>query len=77
MKNIIAAGLAAIAAMYAINAVAQETDEVADDTTQGSDMYLEEIRVTCEAEAAGLPDAQAYIEECINNMKQSFTGAQE
>lgn len=77
MKNMISAGLAAIAAVYAINAIAQETDEGVDDTGQGSEMYLEEIRVTCEAEAAGLPDAQAYIEECINNMKQSFTSEQE
>ena len=77
MKKMIAAGLAAIAALYAINAVAQEADESGADTAHGSDMYLEEIRVACEAEAAGIPDAQAYIEECINNMKQSFTDAQD
>ena len=77
MKDMIAAGFAAIAAFYAINSLAQETDQDGQDTAQGSDMYLEEIRAACEAEAAGLPDAQAYIETCVNDMRQSFSGAQD
>ena len=77
MKYMIAGVLAVSAALHTVNAVAQEADDSATDTSQDSEIYLEEIRIACEGEAVGLPDAQDYIEQCINNMKQSFTSAQE
>lgn len=77
MKYMIAGALSVIAALHVVNAVAQEPDDSAADTSQDSEMYLEQIRAACETEAVGLPDAQDYIEQCISNMKQSFTGAQE
>jgi hypothetical protein len=77
MKELIVTGLAAIAALHTVNAIAQQPDEDAAGTAQDSEIYLEEIRVACEAEAAGLPDAEQYINECIKSMKQSFTDAQD
>ena len=77
MKNSITAGLTAIAALCTVNAIAQEPDDSVAGTVQDSEMYLEEIRIACEAEAAGLPDAHNYIEQCIKNMQQGFAGAQD
>ncbi|MGB5276909.1 MAG: hypothetical protein WBO73_15075 [Gammaproteobacteria bacterium] len=76
MKAIIIPVLASITALSTMNSFAQEPDDT-DSATQESDMYLKEIRRTCEAEAAGLPDAEAYIRDCINTMKQSFTDQQD
>jgi hypothetical protein len=77
MKTFISISLASITALYTLNAIAQEPEDTGSSSAQDTEMYIEEIRRTCEAEAAGLPDAEAYISECINNMKQSFTGQQD
>jgi len=74
MKAIITLSLASVTALYTMNTFAQEPEDTGSSSAQDSEMYTEEIRRTCEAEAAGLPDAEAYIRECVNNMKQSFTG---
>ena len=75
MKAMITTGLATIAALYIVTAGTQERDDSGAGTSQGGEIYLGEIRVACEAEATGLVDQQNYIEQCIKNMKQSFTGA--
>ena len=77
MKNIVTAGLVSIVAFHSINAIAQEAENLPEDTFQENEMYLEEIRIACEAEAAGLPDAQDYFDQCVRAMKQSFSGAQD
>lgn len=77
MKTNITAALVAIAALYATQTNAQDAGDTDGSTAQESEMYLEEIKRTCQAEADGLPDAEAYISECIKNMKQSFSGSQE
>ena len=77
MKAIVIFIVASLTVLYSLNTIAQETGEAGNDDAQDSQMYLEEIRSTCEAEAAGLPDAEAYIRECINNMMQSFANPQE
>ena len=74
MNDSITAGLAVIATLYAVNALAQETDNNTAATAQDSEIYLEEIRTACEAEAAGLLDAQDYIEQCVKDLTKSFTG---
>jgi len=74
MKTFISISLVSITALCTLNALAQEPEDTGSSSAQDSEMYIEEIRRTCEAEATGLPDAEAYISECINNMKQSFTG---
>lgn len=52
---------------------AEEADNTSVDVTTDSDAYLEEIKATCEAEAEGLPDANDYVINCIEAMKQSFS----
>jgi hypothetical protein len=61
-----------IAALSAPNLLAEKAENTAADISTDSDAYLEEIKTTCEAEAAGLPDADDYIKDCIEAMKQSF-----
>ena len=77
MKAIITLSIASLAALYTMDLLAQEAGDTDNNVAQDSDIYVEEIRSTCEAEAAGLPDAEAYIRECINNMMQSFANPQE
>lgn len=77
MKAVITIMLASVTVLYSLHGSAQEAEETADSSGQGSEMYLDEIRSTCEAEAAGLPDADAYIRECIDSMKKSFSGQQD
>lgn len=54
------------------NLFAEEAENTIIDVAKDSDIYLEEIKTTCQAEAAGLPDADDYIKNCIEIMKESF-----
>jgi hypothetical protein len=76
MTAIITLLLAPITTLYTMNTFAKEPEDTGS-STQDSEMYLKEMRRTCKAEAAGLPDAEAYIRDCINSMKQSFTTQQD
>ena len=77
MKDIITVGLVTIATLFALGAAAQEPDDGAYRTPEDSEMYQDEIRVACEAEAIGLPDAQEYVAQCIKAMTQGFAGEQD
>ena len=77
MRDLIAAGVVSIASLLAVNAAAQAPDETPQEATQETEMYVDEIRTACEAEAVGLADAQDYIRQCMKDMQQSFTGAQD
>ena len=72
MKAVFTIQLIMIAALSPVNGFAQESLDPAENAREDGEMYLDEIRATCEAEAAGLPDAQAYVAECIRNLKRSF-----
>ena len=77
MKAIITLILALTTVLFTLHSSAQEADDTGGSSDQGSEMYLDEIRSTCEAEAAGLPDAEAYIRDCVESMKKSFSGQQD
>jgi hypothetical protein len=62
-----------IAAQASPNLFAEEAENTSVDVSTDSDAYLEEIKATCEAEAEGLPDADDYVRNCIEAMKQSFS----
>ncbi len=78
MKTVSIAG-ACILALCATPAFAVEADNAESEAAvkQESEMYLNEIRATCEAEAEGLPDAEEYVRNCINMMKQEFSESQQ
>ena len=73
MKIVLPLIVLLIAAQASPNLFAEESENLPVDATTDSDAYLEEIKATCEAEAAGLPDADEYIKDCIEAMKQSFS----
>jgi len=73
MKTILPFIFLFIAAQVSPNLFAEEAENSSVDVSTDSDAYLEEIKATCEAEAAGLPDADDYIKNCIEAMKQSFS----
>jgi len=73
MKTISSLIFLFIAAQASANLFAEEAENTPVDASTDSDAYLEEIKATCEAEAAGLPDAEDYIKNCIKAMKQSFS----
>ena len=78
MKRVSIAG-ACILALCAAQAFAAEGDNAEPEAAveQESELYLNEIRTTCEAEAEGLPDAEEYVRNCINMMKQEFSASQQ
>jgi hypothetical protein len=73
MKTISSLIFLFIAAQASTNLFAEEAENIPAEASTDSDAYLEEIKATCEAEAAGLPDADDYIKNCIEAMKQSFS----
>lgn len=73
MKTIASLIILLAAALAAPNLFAEEAENTTADVTTDSDAYLEEIKATCEAEAVGLPDADDYVKNCIEAMKQSFS----
>ena len=73
MKTISSLIFLFIAAQASPNLFAEEAENTPVDASTDSDAYLEEIKATCEAEAAGLPDADDYVKNCIEAMKQSFS----
>jgi hypothetical protein len=73
MKTLLSLILLFIAAQASPNLFAEDAENTTGDVAIDSDAYLEEIKATCEAEAAGLPDADDYIKNCIEAMKQSFS----
>ena len=73
MKTISPLIVLCIAAQAAPNLFAEEIENTPVDDAKDSEVYLNEIKATCEAEAAGLPDADDYVKNCIENMKQSFS----
>jgi ribosomal protein L7/L12 len=73
MKTISSLIILFIAAQASPNLFAEEAENTPVDAYTDSDAYLEEIKATCEAEAAGLPDAEDYVKNCIKAMKQSFS----
>ncbi len=73
MKIVLPLIVLLIAAQASPNLFAEESENLPVDVSTDSDAYLEEIKATCEAEAAGLPDADEYIKDCIEAMKQSFS----
>ena len=62
-----------IAALAAPNLFAQEIEKTSVETNDDSAVYLEQIIVTCKAEAEGLPDAEEYEKQCIEMLKESFS----
>lgn len=62
-----------MALQNAPNLFAEEVENTIIDVARDSDIYLEEIKTTCQAEAAGLPDADDYIKNCIEIMKDNFS----
>lgn len=62
-----------ITAQASPNLFAEEAENTPVDVSTDSDAYLEEIKATCEAEAEGLADANDYVNNCIEAMKQSFS----
>ena len=73
MKTILSLIFLFIAAQASPNLFAEEAENTPADASIDSDAYLEEIKATCEAEAVGLPDADDYVKNCIEAMKQSFS----
>ena len=73
MKTILPLIVLFFAAQASPNLFAEEAENTSVDISTDSDAYLEEIKATCEAEAAGLADADDYVENCIEAMKQSFS----
>jgi len=73
MKTILSLIVLFITAQTSPNLFAEEAETTSYGVSTDSDAYLEEIKATCEAEAAGLPDADDYIKNCIESMKQSFS----
>ncbi len=73
MKTISTLIILLIAAQASPNLFAEEAENTPVDITTDSDAYLEEIKATCEAEAEGLADADEYVKNCIEAMKQSFS----
>jgi len=73
MKTILPFIFLFIAAQASPNLFAEEAENTSVDVSTDSDAYLEEIKATCEAEAVGLPDADDYVRNCIETMKQSFS----
>lgn len=72
----------ALTILFTSPIIAEETDYVEpaqveniqfEQNSSDSELYLEEIKMTCHSEAAGLDDADAYIRECIANMKKNFS----
>lgn len=62
-----------LSTLFITDALAEESAEQASYSAQDADMYIEEIRSTCMAEAEGMDEAETYISECIKNMKLGFT----
>jgi hypothetical protein len=73
MKTISTLIVLFIVAQASPNLFAEEAENTSADVTLDSDAYLDEIKATCEAEAAGLPDEDDYVKNCIEAMKQSFS----
>ena len=81
MKTIHSLLIVALSALFASPIIAEETDYVEPtqveniqvETISDSEIYLEEIKMTCRSEAAGLADEEAYVKECIENMKKNFS----
>ena len=73
MKTILPLIVLFIAAQASSNLFAEEAENTSVDISTDSDAYLEEIKATCEAEAVGLADADDYVKNCIQAMKQSFS----
>ena len=73
MKTALSLLVLFIAVQASPNLFAEEAENTTEDVTKDSDAYLEEIKASCEAEAAGLSDAEDYIKNCIEIMKQSFS----
>ena len=82
MKAIHAPLIIALSVLFVSPIIAEEADYVEpaqveniqfQEITSDSELYLEEIRMTCQSEAAGLDDADAYVKECIENMKKNFS----
>ena len=73
MKVILSLMVLITLAQAAPNLLAEETETITADVTKDSDIYLEEIKTICESEAAGLPDADDYIQNCIEIMKDNFS----
>ena len=73
MKTISSLIFLFIAAQASPNLFAEDAENTPVDVSTDSDVYLEEIKASCEAEAEGLPDAAEYVKDCIAAMKQSFS----
>jgi hypothetical protein len=73
MRTVLSLIVLFIAVQASPNLFAEEAENTTEDAVKDSDTYLAEIKATCEAEAAGLPDAEDYIKNCIEIMKQSFS----
>ena len=73
MKTISSLIILLIVAQASPNLFAEEAENTTVDVSTDSDAYLEEIKATCEAEAAGLSDADDYVRDCIEAMKRSFS----
>jgi len=73
MKTVLSLIVLFIAVQASPNLFAEEPENTTEDVAKDSDAYLEEIKATCEAEAAGLPDAEDYIKNCIDIMNKSFS----
>ena len=72
MKAVLILIAMATIALNAVRVIAEEADDSTTASTEDAGMYLGEIKTICEAEAEGMIEAEAYITECIERMKQDF-----
>ena len=54
-----------ITALASCNLLADDVDTKVNEDEEYNNPYFEEIASYCKAEAAGLPEADDYIKECI------------
>ena len=61
-----------VTALPATNIFAEESENVMAETAEANDSYLEEMKTACQQEAAGLDNADEYVKNCIDTMKEAF-----